>query len=142
MNICRLWFFICLTKHVLFSDFSGSTNCLNILWYLYDFGIDVHVNLSVGIRSTIGIMTMISANGGEVTQAQVAVFVKFFFLFRDVSTWRTQSGLKTIASMQLNAILSFSLHKLRWRARWCVWVCVCKTWMCVNVSQALILLPK
>ena len=74
-------------------------------------------NPSVGIRSTIGIMTMISANGGEVTQAQVAVFVKFFFLFRDVSTWRTQSGLKTIASMQLNAILSFSLHKLRWRAR-------------------------
>ena len=62
-------------------------------------------------------MTMISANGGEVTQAQVAVFVDFFFLFRDVSTWRTQSGLKTIASMQLNAILSFSLHKLRWRAR-------------------------
>ena len=80
-------------------------------------GIDGNVNLSVGIRSTIGIMTMISANGGEVTQAQVAVFVKFFFLFRDVSTWRTQSGLKTIASMQLNAILSFSLHKLRWRAR-------------------------
>ena len=84
---------------------------------LIRFGIDVHVNLSVGIRSTIGIMTMISANGGEVTQAQVAVFVDFFFLFRDVSTWRTQSGLKTIASMQLNAILSFSLHKLRWRAR-------------------------
>ena len=37
-------------------------------------GIDGNVNLSVGIRSTIGIMTMISANGGEVTQAQVAVF--------------------------------------------------------------------
>ena len=39
MNICRLWFFICLTKHVLFSDFSGLTNCLNILWYLYDLAL-------------------------------------------------------------------------------------------------------
>ena len=57
-------------------------------------------------------MTMISANGGEVTQAQVAVFriplSSDCSESRDVSTWRTQSGLKTIASMQLNAILSFS----------------------------------
>ena len=50
---------------------------------------------------------------------------------RDVSTWRTQSGLKTIASMQLNAILS--LHKLRWRALTYVCECMCAKLDCVNV---------
>ena len=82
---------------------------------MYGIGIDGNVNLSVGIRSTIGMNSQWKMpTVVKLPKLKLQSFVSLFLLIvlrvemRDVSTWRTQSGLKTIASMQLNAILSFS----------------------------------